>query len=123
MLRLSSILIPASLILAAAPAGAAMTVHQFVTRANDLRAQGIAAVISPDFAVLKEEARQAKVQLQAENARRLAARKAPIACVPEGETIGIEEMLDGRAALPAAYHARPLKDGYARVIAQRFPCR
>ena len=123
MLRLSSILLPALLILAAAPAVAAMTVHQFVTRANDLREQGIAAVISPDFAVLKEEARQAKVELQAENARRLAARKAPIACVPEGETIGIEEMLDGLAALPAAYHPRPLKDGYARVIAQRFPCR
>jgi hypothetical protein len=43
--------------------------------------------------------------------------------VPEGESIGIEEMLDGLGALPAAYHKRPLKDGYARVIAQRFPCR
>lgn len=62
-------------------------------------------------------------QLQAENARRVAARKPPIACVPDGESIGIEEMLDGLQAVPAAYHKRLLKDGYARVIAQRFPCR
>ncbi len=122
-MRLYPILTAAMLVLSAAPADAAMTVHQFLIRANDLRAQGFAAMLSPDFAVLKEEARQAKSQLQAENTRRVAARKPPIACVPDGESIGIEEMLDGLQALPAAYHKRPLKDGYARVIAQRFPCR
>jgi len=122
-MRLYPILTAAMLALSAAPADAAMTVHQFLVRANDLRAQGFAAMLSPDFAVLKEEARQAKSQLQAENTRRVAARKPPIACVPDGESIGIEEMLDGLQALPAAYHKRPLKDGYARVIAQRFPCR
>jgi hypothetical protein len=124
MMRLSPFLAATALIAGvAAPADAAMTVHQFLIRANDLRDQGFAAMLSPDFAILKEEARQAKAQLQAENARRLAARKPPIACVPQGETIGIEEMLDGLEALPAAYRNRPLKDGYARVIAQRFPCR
>ncbi len=122
MMRLYPILAVATLVVAA-PANAAMTVHQFLTRANDLRAQGFAAMLSPDFAVLKEEARQARSQLKAENARRVAARKPPIACVPDGESIGIEEMLDGLQALPAGYHKRPLKDGYARVIAQRFPCR
>ena len=54
---------------------------------------------------------------------RVAAHKPRIACVPEGESIGIEEMLDGLAALPAADQRRPLKDGYAKVLARKFPCR
>jgi hypothetical protein len=32
------------------------------------------------------------------------------------------EMLSGLEALPAADKKLPLKDGYARVIAKRFPC-
>ncbi|MBJ6121409.1 hypothetical protein JAO74_06350 [Sphingomonas sp. BT553] len=100
-----------------------MTVGTFLTRANALRYQGIGAMLSPDFQVLREEARQAKNQLKAENAARLAAHKPALACVPEGESIGIEEMLDGLAALPAADKRRPLKDGYGKVLARRFPCR
>ena len=121
MLRLLPIACVALML--AAPADAAMTVGGFLARAEVLRAQGFAAVLSPDFQLLREEARVAKDQLKAENARRVAARKAPIACVPEGETIGIEEMLDRLAALPAADQRRPLKDGYAKVIARKFPCR
>ena len=113
----------AALVALAAPAGAAMTVGTFVQRANALRDMGFAAMLSPDFQVLKEEARQAKAQLKAENARRLAARQRPIACIPDGGTIAIEEMVDDLAALPAADQRRPLKDGYAKVVAQHFPCR
>jgi hypothetical protein len=122
MFRLVSIAVVAAM-LGAAPVGAAMTVGTFVHRADALRDQGFAAMLSPDFQVLKEEARQAKAQLKADNAARVAARKPRIACVPEGESVGIEEMLDGLAALPAADQRRPLKDGYAKVLARKFPCR
>ncbi|MBB4619017.1 hypothetical protein [Sphingomonas abaci] len=108
--------------LSAFPAGAAMSTGQFVARANTLRAQGFAALLSPDFQVLKDEARVARQQLRAENDARVKAGKRPIACVPDGETIGIEEMLDELARLPAADQRRPLKDGYARVLSRRFPC-
>ncbi len=107
----------------AAPAGAAMTVGTFVQRANVLREQGFAALLSPDFQVLKEEARLAKVQLKAENARRIAAGKPGIACVPDGETVAIEEMVDSLGALPAADQRRPLSAGYAKVLGRKFPCR
>ena len=117
------IAVPLLAIAVASPANAAMTVGTFLTRANALRDQGIGAMLSPDFQVLREEARLAKNQLKAENAARLAARKPALACVPEGESIGIEEMLDGLAALPAADKRRPLKDGYGKVLAKRFPCR
>jgi len=107
----------------AMPASAAMTVQTFLARANALRDQGPMALMSPDFPVLKAEAKAATTQLKAERAARAAAGKPPIACVPEGESVGIMDMLDGLAALSAVDQKRPLKDGYARVIAKRYPCR
>ncbi len=106
----------------AVPADAAMTVQAFLARANALRDQGPMALMSPDLPVLKAEAKAATNELKADRAARAAAGKKPIACVPEGETVGIMDMLDGLSALPAADQKRPLKDGYARVLAKRFPC-
>ena len=107
----------------AMPASAAMTVGTFLARANALRDQGPMALMSPDFPALKAEAKAATTQLKAERAARAAAGKPPIACVPEGESVGIMYMLDGLSDLPASYQKRPLKDGYARVLANLYPCR
>jgi hypothetical protein len=107
----------------AMPASAAMTVGTFLARANALRDQGPMALMSPDFPALKAEAKAATTQLKAERAARAAAGKPPIACVPEGESVGIMDMLDGLSDLPASYQKRPLKDGYARVLANLYPCR
>ncbi len=107
----------------AMPAAAAMTVQTFLARANALRDQGPMALMSPEFPALRAEAQAATAQLKAERSARAAAGKPPIACVLEGESIGIMDMLDGLSALPAADQKRPLKDGYARVLAKRFPCR
>ncbi|KQM91337.1 hypothetical protein ASE77_13725 [Sphingomonas sp. Leaf226] len=100
-----------------------MTVGTFLARANALRDQGPMALMSPDFPALKAEAKAATTQLKAEGAARAAAGKPPIACVPEGESVGIMDMLDGLSDLPASYQKRPLKDGYARVLANLYPCR
>lgn len=107
----------------AMPASAAMTVGTFLARASALRDQGPMALMSPDLPVLKAEAKAATNQLKADRAARVAAGKPPIACVPEGESIGIMDMLDGLSELPAVDQKRPLKDGYAKVIAKRYPCR
>lgn len=106
----------------AAPAGAAMTVGTFVAKANALRANPLTAFTSPDFSLLRTEAQAATAQLKAEREARKAAGKPPIACVPQGQSIGITEMVDGLAALPARDQALPLKEGYAKVIARHFPC-
>lgn len=113
----------AAIVSLAAPATAAMTVGTFVAKANALRANPLAAIASPDFGTLRAEAQAAAAQLKADRDARKAAGKPPIACVPAGESIGILDMLDGLAALPAADQRLPLKDGYAKVIARRFPCR
>lgn len=109
--------------LVAAPASAAMTVGTFVSKANALRANPLTAMVSPDFATLRAEAQAAAAALKADRDRRRAAGRPPIACPPAGQSVGILEMLDGLAALPAADQRLPLKDGYAKVIAKRFPCR
>jgi len=107
---------------AAAPASAAMTVGTFLTRAAPLRANPFTALTNPDYPVLKAEADAATRQLRAEGAARVAAGKRPIACMPEGEKIGIMQMLGGLDALSPAEKKLPLKDGYARVLARTYPC-
>ena len=107
----------------ATPASAAMTVGAFLARAEPLRANPLMALMSPDYPVLKAEADAATRALRADAAQRKAAGKKPIACMPEGEKLGITDMLDGLDALSPKEKRLPLKDGYARVLARTFPCR
>jgi hypothetical protein len=107
----------------AVPANAAMTVGAFLARAEPLRANPLMALMSPDYTVLKAEADAATRALRAEAAQRKAAGKKPIACMPEGEKLGITDMLDGLDELSPKEKRLPLKDGYARVLAKTFPCR
>ena len=106
----------------ATPAAAAMSVGTFLAKAAPLRANPFTALTNPDYPVLKAEADAATRQLRAEGAARVAAGKPPIACIPDGESIGILEMLGGLDALSPADKKLPLKDGYARVLAKTYPC-
>ena len=106
----------------AAPASAAMTVGTFLAKAAPLRANPFTALTNPDYQVLKAEADAATRQLRAESAARKVGKKKPIACVPDGEKIGILQMLVGLDALPASDRKLPLKDGYAKVLARTYPC-
>lgn len=122
--RVSAGLALATVMVAALPAAAqTMSVGAFLARAAPLRANPLMALMSPDYAALKGEADTATHQLRADAAARKAAGKPALACIPEGQSFGITDMLDGLDALPAADRKLPLKDGYARVLAKRFPCR
>ena len=107
----------------ATPAMAAMSVATFLARAEPLRVNPLMALTSPDYPVLKAEAAAATHELRAEGDARRAAGKKPIACLPEGQSIGIMEMLGGLDALSPADKKLPLKDGYAKVLAKTYPCR
>ena len=106
----------------AAPASAAMSIGAFLAKAAPLRANPLMALMSPDYATLKTEADAATRQLKADGAARKAAGKPPIACIPDGQSIGILDMLSGLDALSTAEKKLPLKDGYAKVIARKYPC-
>ena len=80
-----------AVMLGSAPAVAALTTGAFVARANTLRSQGFAALLSPDFQVLKEEARVARQQLKAESDARVKAGKRPIADWTHGAWVRITQ--------------------------------
>ncbi len=101
----------------------AMTVDQFLARANALKAKGMMAMLSPDVGVLKSEMAEALQAWQAQKAARKAAGKPPLACAPEGTTMSRDEMLAALAALPPAQRAGSVRDGVARMFIARYPCR
>ena len=103
-------------------AAQAMSVDQFLARANALKAQGMMALLSPDIGVLKAEMAEAVKALQAEKAARKAAGQPPRVCAPEGTRLTQNEMLGSLAALPPAQRAGSLKDGVSQVMRNRFPC-
>ena len=116
-------MIGVALAAAIAPVAAqAMTVDQFLAKANGLKAQGIMALLSPDIGVLKSEMSNAVAALKAEKAARKAGGKPPRSCAPEGTRLSQDEMLSGLAALTPAQRTSSLKDGVGQVLVNRFPC-
>lgn len=118
-----STLMAAAAFAATAVYAAPISVGAFLARAAPLRANPLMALVSPDYAPLKAEADAAAHQLRADAAARKAAGKPPLACVPEDQSFGIMDMLAGLDTLPTADKRLPLKDGYVKVLAKRFPCR
>lgn len=109
------------LALVAQPAGA-MTVNEFLAKAVALRAKGMMALFSSDLGVLK---RETKTAMEALRADRLAAEKAgrkPLYCPRPGAKTDSDEFLSALQAIPPAERGVSIRDGFARVLAKRFPC-
>lgn len=106
-----------------APAHAEMTVAQFLTKANALKAKGMMAVFSKDLKPVMNEAKGAFQQLKLEGEQRKAAGLPPRACPPKGTKMSSDEFLAMLSAIPPAERGMSLKDGLARAMATRFPCR
>ncbi len=104
-------------------AAQAMTVDQFLARANALKAKGVMAMLSSDIGVLKAEIADATTAWKADKAARKAAGQPPLACAPEGTKMTSDELLKWFAALPPAQRAASVKEGFARVIIAHYPCR
>lgn len=100
----------------------AMTVDQFLARANALKAKGVMAMLSSDIGVLKAEIADATTAWKADKAARKAAGQPPLACAPEGTKMTSDELLKWFAALPPAQRAASVKEGFARVIVAHYPC-
>jgi len=118
------VLVAAALALGlAAPAQAAMTVAEFIAKANSLSAKGPMAIFSSDLGLLKREMTGVAQQLKAEGERRRAAGLPPRACPPKGAKMGPSELMAAMNAIPPADRGISLKDGFVRAMSTRFPCR
>lgn len=107
----------------AAPAGAAMTLAEFLPRANRLQAKGPMAIFSSDLKPVMNEMRTVGRELKAEGERRKAAGLPRRSCPPEGTKLDSKQLLAMLNAVPPAEQGVSAKDGLLRVMATRFPCR
>jgi hypothetical protein len=107
----------------AVPAQAAMTVGQFIAKANGLKSKGPIALFSSDLGLLKREMTGVAQQLKMEGEQRRAAGLPPRACPPKGVKMGPTELMSAMNAIPPAKRGISLKDGFIRAMATRFPCR
>lgn len=121
VLRLLSVMVltPAQ---AATPPAGTMTVRTFLAKVAKLKGLGPLALASGDLSEVKEEARRAGMALKQEADARQAAGKPPLACPPKGTKMGGGEFLTALQSIPEAGRDIPVKQGFALVLAKRYPC-
>lgn len=112
-----------ALVAAATPAGARMTLAEFLPKANALQAKGMGALFSRDLKPVITEMKAVSAEMKAEAETRQAAGLPKRACPPPGTKIGSDELLRMLNAIPPAQRNISVKDGMVRAMATRFPCR
>ena len=120
-----AIVLALTLAASAAPALAApaMTVTNFLARADRLVPLGPAAALHPDFQPLRQEIRVATQSYRAEVTAQHRAGKPMHSCPPADLKIGPYEMLDEFRAIPRAQARRmTVKQGFYSIMKRRYPC-
>lgn len=122
-MRLITKLFAATAILLPA-AAQAMTVQEFLNKADALKAQGVLALASPDIALLRDEVKAAGAAYRADLARDAAAGKKPTSCPPPVGKTGItsDEIIKEFRALPAAQRKLSVKQAWVTLMTKRYPC-
>ena len=103
----------------------AMTVNEFLAKADALKAKGVLAIGSSDIAVLRQEIMAASDAYRAGLAAQVAAGKKPSSCPPPKGTakIGSEELVGAFRALPPSRRSVSVKDAFAAFMTRRYPCK
>ena len=111
----------------AAPAVAApgdMSVAAYLAKAESLRGQGMAGLVSDDLGKLREEARGAGRAYRARLAADKAAGKPPRACPPAQIGLQPDQLLAHLRTYPVARRSRiTLNTAMAEWIEKTYPCR
>ncbi|MBX3594976.1 hypothetical protein [Sphingomonas sp.] len=108
-----------------APAGAqAMSVGEFLNKANALKAKGIFAMGSPDIKLLQSEMKGVSDAYRADLTAAQQAGRTPHSCPPPvGKArIGAKELLAEFEAIPAAQRGMSVKAAFYAMMKKRFPC-
>jgi len=93
----------------------AMSVAEFLAKANALKARGFLAIGSPDIKLLKGEMEGVA------NAYRADIRSCP---PPKGKAkIGSKELIAEFEAIPAAQRGMSVKSAFYAMMKKRFPCK
>lgn len=103
----------------------AMTVSEFLAKADALKAKGLLAIGSSDIALLRQEIATASDAYRAGLAKEVAAGKKPSSCPPPKGTakIGSDDIINEFRSLPAAKRKRTVNAAFAAFMTKRYPCK
>lgn len=116
----------AATMLVALPASAqAMTVAQFLAKANALRAKGPFAIGSPDIKLLRAEVQRVADAYRADLTAARKAGRTPHNCPPpRGKaSFGARDVMAEFNAIPPARRGMSVKTAFYAMMKKRFPCR
>ncbi len=103
----------------------AMSVAEFLAKANALKAKGFLAIGSPDIKLLKGEMEGVATAYRADIVAARQAGRTPHSCPPpKGKAnIGSKELLAEFEAIPAARRGMSVKAAFYAMMKKRYPCK
>lgn len=114
-----------ALVVPATPALAqAMTVAEFLAKAELLRKGGAAALELPDIRALREETIAVMRDYRVDIARQREAGETPHSCPPPrgGTGLGSNEVIRAFNAIPPDQRGMSVKDAFYAMMLKRYPC-
>lgn len=112
--------------LASISAAQAMTVSQFLAKANDLKAKGVLALASPDMSLLRNEVKAASTAYREDiNAATKAGRTSHSCPPPQGKAaVSSDDVIKYFQAMPEADKPKTsVKTAFYALMKTRYPCR
>lgn len=107
-----------------AAAANAMDVATFLAKADGLEKQGLLALASSDYKLLKAEVQNASTQLRAERVAAQRARRKPAYCPTEQAGLSPSEIVAHLRTIPPPQRRRTqVKDALRSLLARKYPCR
>jgi hypothetical protein len=119
-------LVLAGTLLAMPVAASAMTVAEFLAKAEALKAKGMMAMMSSDLPVVRGEMQAATTAYRTDVDAARAKGRTELGCPPpKGQAkISSDTIMADLAAIPKAVQAKvSVKAGLYAAMAKRFPCR
>ena len=103
----------------------AMSVAEFLAKANALKAKGFLALGSPDIKLLKGEMEGVAKAYRTDIVAARQAGRTPHSCPPpKGKAnIGSKELLAEFEAIPAAQRGMSVKAAFYAMMKKRYPCK
>jgi hypothetical protein len=103
----------------------AMTVAEFLAKANALKAKGFMALGSPDIKLLKGEMEGVANAYRADIVAARQAGRTPHSCPPpKGKAkIGSKELMAEFESIPAAQRGMSVKSAFYAMMKKRYPCK
>lgn len=103
----------------------AMSVAEFLTKTDALKAKGVLALGSSDIGLLRDDIAKASDAYRAGLAAEVAAGRKPSSCPPPKGTAKVtsDDIIAAFRAIPAAKRARTsTKTAFAAFMTKRYPC-